>query len=44
MDSLILYAPTGQKIPYKKIIYEQAEHYKRVVSGEETEYKAYYFK
>lgn len=44
MDSLILYAPTGQKISYKKIIYEQAEHYKRVVSGEETEYKAYYFK
>lgn len=44
MDSLILYAPTGQRISYKKIIYEQAEHYKRVVNGEETEYKAYYFK
>lgn len=44
MDSMILYQPTGQKISYKKILYEQAEHYKRVVSGEETEYKAYYFK
>jgi CRISPR-associated protein Cas1 len=44
MDTLILYQPTGQKLSYNKIIYEQAEHYKRVISGEETEYKAYYFK
>lgn len=44
MDTLILYQPTGKKISYQKIIYEQAEHYKRVISGEETEYKAYYLK
>jgi len=44
MDSLIMYAPTGQKLSYQKIIYEQAAHYKRVMSGEETEYKSYYFK
>ena len=44
MDSMILYQPTGIRISYKKIIYEQAEHYKRVISGEEREYKAYYFK
>ena len=44
MDSTILYQPTNQKLPYKKIIYEQAEHYKRVISGEENDYRAYYFK
>lgn len=44
IDSLILYVPAGEKISYKKIIYEQAAHYKRVVTGEENEYKAYYFK
>lgn len=44
MNSLILYQPTGQKISYAKIIYQQVLHYKRVISGEETEYKAYYFK
>ena len=44
MDTLILYSPTGQKISYAKIIYEQVERYKRVINGEETEYKSYYFK
>ena len=44
MDSVVLYQPTIQKLSYKKIIFEQAEHYKRVINGEETEYKAYYFK
>ena len=44
IDSTILYLPLDQRLSYKKIIYEQAEHYKRVISGEETEYKAYYFK
>ena len=44
MNSLILYAPAEQKISYAKIIYRQVQHYKRVISGEETEYKAYYFK
>lgn len=44
MNSLVLYPPTTQKLSYAKIIYQQVLHYKRVVSGEETEYKAYYFK
>ena len=44
MDSLILYAPTNEKIAYKRIVYMQTEHYKRVINGEEQEYKAYYFK
>lgn len=44
MDAVILYQPLGKKISYQKIIYEQAKHYRRVISGEETEYRAYYFK
>ena len=44
MDSLIFYPPKNQKLSYAKIIYEQVIHYKRVVLGEESEYKAYYFK
>lgn len=44
MNSLIFYPPASQRISYTKIIYQQVLHYKRVVSGEETEYKAYYFK
>lgn len=44
MNSLIFYPPTLQKNSYAKIIYQQVLHYKRVISGEETEYKAYYFK
>lgn len=44
MDTLILYQATGTKLPYSKIIYEQAKHYKRVILGEEREYRPYYFK
>lgn len=44
MDTLILYPPTSQRLSYTKIIYEQVIHYKRVILGEENEYKAYYFK
>lgn len=44
IDTQILYLPKNEKISYKKIIYEQAAHYKRVMSGEEIEYKSYYFK
>lgn len=44
MNSLILYLPTGQKLSYTAIIFRQVQHYKRVISEEETEYKAYYFK
>lgn len=44
MNSMILYQPASQKLSYAKIIYQQVLHYKRVISGEETEYKAYYFK
>ena len=44
LDSLIFYSPMNQKISYAKIIYEQVIHYKRVILGEEKEYRAYYFK
>lgn len=44
MKSEVLYAPLKQKISYTKIIFEQANQYKRFVGGEETCYKPYYFK
>lgn len=44
MDTLIFYAPREEKLSYNKIIFEQAEQYKRVMLGEETEYKPFYFK
>ena len=44
MNSVILYLPDDQKLSYAKIIYRQAQHYKRVINDEETEYRSYYFK
>lgn len=44
LNSLILYAPSGQKMSYAKIIYQQVQHYKRVINEEEREYKPYYFR
>ena len=40
----IVYTPAESRLSYLRIIYAQAEHYRRVVAGEELEYKAYYFK
>lgn len=34
----------NSKIPYKKVIISQVLSYKRVISGEEKEYKSFYFK
>ena len=44
MNSQILYLPENQKLSYARIIYRQAQHYKRVINEEEKEYKSYYFK
>ena len=44
IDTLIFYTPLEKKISYLRIIYEQAEHYRRVIVGEENEYRSYYFK
>lgn len=44
MNSSVLYAATAQKMSYVRIIYNQVQHYKRVISEEETDYKAYYLK
>ncbi len=44
MNTLVLYPPENQKLSYARIIYRQAQHYKRVIAQEETEYKSYYFK
>lgn len=42
--SSVFYQPTESKLSYIRIIYAQAAHYRRVIAGEETEYKAFYFK
>ncbi len=44
INSCVQYAPTAQKISYVRIIYNQVQHYKRVINEEETEYKVYSFK
>lgn len=44
LNSSVLYTPTSQKMSYVRIIYNQVQHYKRVINEEESEYKAYYFK
>lgn len=44
LDTVIFYPPTNQRLSYAKILYEQVIHYKRVILGEESEYRAYYFK
>lgn len=44
MDSEILYAHSRERMPYKKIIHEQAHLYKRVLLGEEATYKPFLFK
>lgn len=44
INSSVFYPPANDKKSYIRIIYEQTAHYKRVVSGEETNYKSYYFK
>ncbi len=36
----ILYTPTNKQLTYKSIIREQIKHFKRVVQGEEKDYKA----
>lgn len=35
----IFYEPLGKKLKYKDIIFEQVKHFKRVLNGEEREYK-----
>ncbi len=35
----IFYEPSGKKLAYKDIIFEQVKHFKRVINGEEREYK-----
>lgn len=43
-ETEVLYAPTGEKLSYRKIFVEQAKQYRRVVSGEEKAYRSFYFK
>ncbi|MEM5947015.1 CRISPR-associated endonuclease Cas1 [Spirochaetia bacterium 38H-sp] len=44
MHTLIFYPPLNKKISYEKIIIEQIRHFKRVIIGEEAEYKPFVIK
>lgn len=39
LDAGIFYQPLQKSITYKRLIHEQINHFKRVLNGEETEYK-----
>lgn len=44
LKTLILYPPLGKPLSYERIILEQVRHFKRVILGEETEYKTFVIK
>ena len=41
MNTLILYPPTGERISYFNVIAHQIDHFKRVLKGEEKQYKSF---
>jgi CRISPR-associated protein Cas1 len=44
IGSLIYYQPLKAEIPFYDIINEQVRHFKRVIQGEEAEYRGYVYK
>jgi len=44
LKTLILYPPLGKQLSYEQVIIEQVRHFKRFVSGDETEYKTFVIK
>lgn len=44
LETEIYYKPLLKRISYMKLIHEQVKHFKRVISGEEKEYKPVYVK
>jgi CRISPR-associated protein Cas1 len=44
INSVVFYAPQSDKISLNKIIIEQVQHFRRVILGEEEEYKGFVFK
>lgn len=41
MNTLIVYPPTGERISYFNVIAHQIDHFKRVLKGEEKQYRAF---
>lgn len=39
LDTEIFYAPLEKRLSYKRIIFQQVRHFKRVIQGEENSYK-----
>ncbi|GBU24445.1 CRISPR-associated protein Cas1 [Fibrobacteria bacterium R8-3-H12] len=44
INSIIFYAPQNDKFSLNKIIIEQVQHFRRVILGEESEYRGFAFK
>ncbi len=44
LDKPFFYSPLGKRITYKKLFFEQARHFRRVLSGEEREYHPFQIK
>lgn len=44
LESKLMYNPTEKRLNYKQIIFAQARHLKRVITGEETIYKPFMIK
>ncbi len=44
LKTLILYPPLNKQISYEQVLIEQVRHFKRVIMGEETEYKTFVIK
>ena len=44
IKTLIFYVPKGKRLPFNKIIFEQAMQFRRVIEGTESEYKGFIFK
>jgi CRISPR-associated protein Cas1 len=44
METLLSYALLDKQLPFNNIIIEQANHFKRVILGEEKEYKGFLYK
>jgi CRISPR-associated protein Cas1 len=44
LKTLILYPPLGKQLSYEQVMIEQVRHFKRVIFGEETEFKTFVIK
>jgi hypothetical protein len=44
METLIFYPPLKTQLSWQAIIIEQVKHFKRVIMGEENNYKGFLYK